>query len=143
MRLYNNDPAVPTGDSDNEEYDVFASYFSQLKDHKFLLRDLYTFGCPRLGGVIDDKDWAAQFNSALSYHTGESWRVVNEYDPVAAIPPVVPYISTWNHVDNGYQVSDMSLPEALPTEDGTQPDCSFKPWNYPYHCELASYWWNE
>ncbi|KAJ3766462.1 Alpha/Beta hydrolase protein [Lentinula raphanica] len=136
MRLYNNDPAVPLQGEEGEE-----SFFSQLKERQFLLQDLYTFGCPRLGGVMDQKDWAYQYASALQYHEGQSWRVVNEYDPVAAMPPIIPYITTWNHVDNGYQISDQRNPQPLPSEVGTQPGTSIKPWNYPYHSP-ASYFQN-
>ena len=136
MRLYNNDPAIP-GSTEGYKYTELAVFFSQLKERKFFLRDLYTFGCPRLGGVMEGKDWAGQYENARLNHTGQSWRMVNKYDPVTAVPPVIPWISTWNHVDNGYQVSDDGSPQALPSEVGTQPGISIKPWNFPYHCEIA------
>ncbi|KAJ3972655.1 hypothetical protein EV361DRAFT_948608 [Lentinula raphanica] len=136
MRLYNNSPAKP-----RQEEGELARFFSQLKKRQFLLRDLYTFGCPRLGGVMNDKDWASQYVSALDDHTGQSWGVVNRYDPVTAVPPVIPFISTWNHVDNGYQVSDQETPQPLPSEVGTQPGLNFEFWNFPYH-STASYFQN-
>lgn len=94
MRLYNDDPAVPMEGHQNDKHHELAIFFSQLKERKFRLRDLYTFGRPRLGGVMSSKDWARQYVAALSDHKGQSWRVVNKYDPVAAIPPVIPLIST-------------------------------------------------
>ena len=136
MRLYNNMPTDP-GVASEDPHASLAKFFSQLKERQFVLRDLYTFGCPRVGGVMSNVDWAKSYKSALDNHNGKSWRVKNNYDPVTAVPPVVPLISTWNHVDNGYQVNDSSSPEALPTEIGTQPGISLKPWNFPYHCELV------
>lgn len=137
MRLYNDNPARET--SLYDENGGLAIFFSSLKDRQFFLHDLYTFGCPRLGGVMKGKDWASQYKIALDNHTGKSWRVVNKYDPVTAVPPVVPLISTWNHVDNGYQISDTDPPEVLPSEVGTQPGISIKPWNFPYHCEIPPF----
>lgn len=104
----------------------------------FIVRDLYSFGCPRVGGLMDNISWALQYKTALDNHTGKSWRMVNQYDPVTDVPPVIPLISTWNHVDNGYRVSDDSPAEALPSEIGTQPSVSIKPWNASYHGEFAS-----
>ncbi|KAI0086452.1 hypothetical protein BDY19DRAFT_343649 [Irpex rosettiformis] len=127
---------------DDEHGRELGNFFSQLKARNFLLRDLYSFGCPRLGGVMNKKDWASQYTKALYSHTGKSWRVVNEYDPVTAVPPVIPWSSTpWNHVDNGYQVSNKGYPKALPSEVGTRPGISIKPWNFPYH-STAKYFQN-
>ena len=137
MRLYNNDPTTSLDDED--EHSHLARFFSELKEkRKFIVRDLYSFGCPRVGGKMNNTSWALQYKTALDNHMGKSWRMVNKYDPVTAVPPVVPLISTWNHVDNGYQVSDKNPPEPLPSEIGTQPGISLKPWNFPYHGEFAS-----
>lgn len=132
MRLYNNAPAK--GDLHGD----LAHFFSQLKEKRqFFLRDLNTFGCPRLGGLWNNVDWAKHYKTALDDHKGQTWRLVNKYDPVTNVPPVIPLISTWNHVDHGYEVSDSNAPTPLPSEIGTQPSVSIKPWNFPYHCKFA------
>lgn len=137
MRLYNDDPQWLSDDKD--EHSHLVRFFSELKEkRKFILRDLYTFGCPWVGGKMNDISWAQKYRTALDNHLGKSWRIVNKYDPVIAIPPVVPLVSTWNYVDNGYQVSDTIPPEVLPSEIGTQLGISIKPWNFSYHGEFAS-----
>ncbi|KAL5481186.1 hypothetical protein ACEPAI_10127 [Sanghuangporus weigelae] len=50
-------------------------------------------------------------------------------DPVTAVPPVIPRISTWRHVDN--QANDSAPPQALQTEIDIQAGVSLKPWNFP------------
>ncbi|KAJ7911965.1 Alpha/Beta hydrolase protein [Mycena leptocephala] len=128
MRLYNNTPAK--GDLHGD----LAHFFSQLKEKRqFFLRDLNTFGCPRLGGLWNKVDWAKHYKTALDDHKGQTWRLVNKDDPVTSVPPVIPLISTWNHVDHGYEVSDNNAPTPVPSEIGTQPSVSIKPWNFPYH----------
>ena len=122
MRLYNDTPAIPALTGEGDEHAELKPFFSQLKERKFVLRDLYTFGCPRAGGVKDKASWAKNYELALLGHTGQSWRIVNKDDPVTMVPPVVPiFSSTWNHVDNGYEVSDNDPPKRLPTEIGTKP----------------------
>ncbi|KAL5522857.1 hypothetical protein ACEPAG_8875 [Sanghuangporus baumii] len=135
MRLYNNTPTDP-GSKDDPHADL-AHFFSHLKERQFVLRDLYTFGCPRIGGLMDNVSWAKSYKAALDNHIGQSWRIQNNFDPVTAVPPVIPIISTWNHVDNGYQTNDSAPPKELPTEIDTQPGISLKPWNFPYHSTAA------
>ncbi|KAL5481178.1 hypothetical protein ACEPAI_10119 [Sanghuangporus weigelae] len=135
MRLYNDTPTDP-GFKDDPHADL-AHFFSRLKVRQFVLRDLYTFGCPRIGGLMNNVSWAKSYKAALDNHNGQSWRIQNNLDPVTAVPPVLPLISTWNHVDNGYQVNDSSPPQALPTEIDTQPGVSFHPGNISYHSTEA------
>ncbi|KAI0743498.1 Alpha/Beta hydrolase protein [Daedaleopsis nitida] len=132
MRLYNNDPTWFAEDGEDAHAHLRVA-FSALKERQFVLRDLYTFGCPRLGGVMDNKDWARSYVSALKHHDGRSWHVKNGGDPVTNVPPVVPLISTWNHVDSGYKLDTGKAPVALPTEVGTQPSFGFNPLLFQRH----------
>ncbi|KZT04985.1 alpha/beta-hydrolase [Laetiporus sulphureus 93-53] len=128
MRLYNNAPTELKPEDD--EHAELALFFSQLKERQFVLRDLYAFGCPRVGGVEDNISWAQNYKTALDNHMGQSWRIVNKGDPVTDVPPVIPFISTWNHIDNGYEINP---PKALPTEIGTQPEVKFPPFDGSNH----------
>jgi hypothetical protein len=57
MRLYNNNPTE--GLNDEDEHSHLAQFFSELKEKRqFILRDLYSFGCPRVGGKMDNLSWA-------------------------------------------------------------------------------------
>jgi len=132
MRIYNNDPADPAQATDDD------MWVDSLKANQFVLRDSHSFGSPRVGGLEKEMDWARSYEAALGNHTGKSWRIVNNKDPVTAVPPVVPFISTWNHVDNGVRIfDDGTPPEQLLTEVGTQPGVSIKPWNLPYHFPMS------
>jgi hypothetical protein len=133
MRLYNNDPTYVMPEKDT--YDPLLAFFSSLKERKFILRDLYTFGCPRVGGLMNSVSWAGNYKVALNHHVGQSWRVVNQSDPVTGVPPIVPLISTWNHIDNGYQVDEGSLPKPLPTEIGKKP-FGYNIFKFRNHCEF-------
>ena len=135
VRLYNNDPTWFPEDVEDTHAHLRAA-FSALKERKFVLRDLYTFGCPRVGGVAENKDWARNYVSALNQHEGKSWRVVNDGDPVTNVPPIFPF-STWNHVDNGYKLDANTPPVALPTEVGTQPNIGFNPSLISRHCKFC------
>ena len=135
MRLYNNDPTWLSNGASEDSHAHLREAFVQLKERQFVLRDLYTFGCPRLGGVMNNKDWARSYVSALGDHKGKSWRVKNGGDPVTKVPPALPLISTWNHVDNAYKLDKGKAPVALPTEVGTQPSFGFNPLLFGRHCE--------
>ena len=122
MRLYNNDPASP------------EPWFTEAKKRQFVLRDLYTYGCPRSGGKDSNReDWANNYLIALNNHLGKSWRIVNNLDPVTHVPPVIPILTIWNHVDNGIQVFAEAAPQALPSEVGTQPGVFIPFWHLKDH----------
>lgn len=163
MRIFNNTPGAPAPqvaaapDSESDpEHDTATpappqpipdaalsvtnsttAYIASLKEKRqFILRDLYTFGCPRSGGVKDKRDWAQSFADALEYHDGRSWRIVNTWDPVTRVPPAIPLFGgTWNHVDNGMQVLSGEKPKILPTEVGTKPGFDVNPLRVKEHCE--------
>lgn len=102
-----------------------------------MLGDLYTFGCPRSGGAEDEKDWASSFQTALYNHTGHSWRIVNQDDPVTHIPPVIPLIhKKWNHVDNGINIFPDSGPQPLASEIGTNPGVTVNLLKATNHCKF-------
>ncbi|KAL5498854.1 hypothetical protein ACEPAH_1372 [Sanghuangporus vaninii] len=90
------------------------------------------------GITINLHSTAKSYTTALDNHNGQSWHIQNNFDPVKAVPPVMPLISTWNHVDNGYQTNNSSPPHALPTEIDTQPGVSLHPRNFPYHYDHGS-----
>lgn len=122
MRLYNDDPASP------------EPWFTEAKKRQFVLRDLYTYGCPRSGGKDSNReDWANNYLIALNNHLGKSWRIVNNLDPVTHVPPVIPILTIWNHVDNGIQVFAEAAPQALPSEVGTQPGVFIPFWHLKDH----------
>ncbi|KAL5522896.1 hypothetical protein ACEPAF_1163 [Sanghuangporus sanghuang] len=135
MRLYNNAPTDP--EFKDDPHADLAHFFSHLKARQFVLCDLYTFGSPRIGGLIDNVSWEKSYKTALDNHSGQSWRIQNNFDPVTAVPPVIPLISTWNPVDNGYQINDSAPPQALPTETDTQPCVGLHPENFPNHSTAA------
>lgn len=123
MRLYNNDPADPLTPTADE------NWVASLKDKQFVIRDCHSFGCPRVGGWKDEShDWASSYEQTLGTHAGRSWRIVNKKDPITDLPPVVPSIpiilpatSWWNHIGNGYRISDTDEPVALGSESHTKP----------------------
>jgi len=134
MRLYNNDPTYLM--PENDTYDPLQAFFSSLNGRNFILRDLYTFGCPRVGGLRNSANWAKNYKEALNHHEGKSWRVVNKDDPCTKVPPGgkpgLPGIRPWNHIDSGYEVDESSPPRPLPTEIDTEP-WGFNPLKFPKH----------
>jgi hypothetical protein len=98
----------------------------------FLLRDLYTFGSPRL--ALQD------FTDALSHalhapspaqtlassQTGHSahncWRILVAGDPVSRVPPVLLTDPAFVHLDGGaYELAEGEAPTPLESERGTRP----------------------
>ena len=127
MRLYNNAPATPLALTEEEEW------VANLRQNQFVLRDFHSFASPRVGGWENSGDWASSYKTALSKHEGQSWRIVNEFDPVPDVPPVVVLISWWNHVDNGYNIFTWRPPSVLASEIHTQPSVQIRPWNFGFH----------
>lgn len=166
MRIYNNLPGTPAPQSTAEEAEEepepepetapapprpvpeaavsitnsTTEYIASLKEKRqFILRDLYTFGCPRSGGRKHKADWARSFSDALEYHDGRSWRIVNTWDPVTRVPPAIPIFGgTWNHVDNGMQVLSGEKPKILATEVGTKPGFDVNPLRIAEHRKRLS-----
>ena len=101
VRLYKNDPIEPD-----------STYPTQL-----VVRDLYTFGSPRL--VLED--FVNVFAAAMEQHRGQSWRIVSAHDPVTAVPPVLITDPTFVHIDKGYTISDHKPPEEMESERYTHP----------------------
>lgn len=84
---------------------------------KLVLRDLYTFGSPRIGL----NDFAEAFRDALLSHTGHSWRICCTLDPVTLVPPVLLTDPKFTHLDKTYLVAVDEDPEEADTELGTHP----------------------
>lgn len=121
MRLYNDVPAAPFSESLPAR--AATDWASLAKKQHFVLRDTYTFGCPRLGGKMKT-DWAKNYAEALAGHTGKSWRIVNSGDGITRLPPIayIPFKSKpWNHVDSGIEVFKDQQPTIIASEVGTWP----------------------
>jgi predicted lipase len=69
-----------------------------------VVRDLYTFGSPRLGLT----DFAQLHSTLLSIHDGASWRIIDAHDPVTLVPPEPLHIGSegwvFCHVDKAVKV---------------------------------------
>lgn len=141
MRLFR-EPTPSLSSVDSNPFSALTSFEIQLsttlKTNNFVLQDCHSFGAPRIGGWTRSGDWAKAYNTAVASHQGKSWRVANEWDPVVDIPPVVPFISWWHHVDEGWMIGGKDgAPRKLKSEIGTQPGVSLKPWNFAYHRECC------
>ncbi len=89
---------------------------SQPSD-ELLLRDLYTFGSPR----VTLEDFTDVFAMAMERHNGSSWRIVSAGDPVALVPPVLITDAKFIHLDKTWQVSENTTPEPVKSERNSHP----------------------
>ncbi|KAI0340820.1 alpha/beta-hydrolase [Trametopsis cervina] len=82
-----------------------------------VLRDLYTYGSPRvaLGDFVDAVDLA------LRSHAGHAWRICSIGDPVTLVPPALLTDPKFIHLDVGYRVAEDQEPVRLETERRTHP----------------------
>lgn len=84
---------------------------------ELLLRDLYTFGSPR----VTLEDFTDVFAMAMERHNGSSWRIVSAGDPVALVPPVLVTDAKFIHLDKTWQVSENTTPEPVKSERNSHP----------------------
>ncbi|KIP10351.1 hypothetical protein PHLGIDRAFT_239316 [Phlebiopsis gigantea 11061_1 CR5-6] len=101
LRLYNNAPIAPLSSG----------------PPTCVLRDLYSFGCPRFGLA----DFADVFTLAMDEHEGSCWRILARDDPVGLVPPVLITDAKFIHLDRAYEVSDSESPTELPSERNSHP----------------------
>jgi hypothetical protein len=69
--------------------------------HKFDISTLCTFASPRVG----NKEFARLFDQLPI----DSWRIVNTLDLVPKLPPHIPVLLDYDHVDTGYPFSSKSF----------------------------------
>ncbi|KAI0690866.1 Alpha/Beta hydrolase protein [Cytidiella melzeri] len=105
---------------------------------KIILRDLYTFGSPRV--ALEDfvsalstslspspshstpNTTTTSISSSSSTHTTHSRRITTVSDPVTLVPPVLLTDPTFVHVDGeAWQVAEEKEPVRLKSEVGTHP----------------------
>ena len=101
LRLYNNAPIAPLSSG----------------PPTCVLRDLYSFGCPRFGLA----DFADVFALAMDEHEGSCWRILARDDPVGLVPPVLITDSKFIHLDRAYEVSESESPVEIPSERNSHP----------------------
>ena len=65
--------------------------------HKFDIKSLCTFASPRIGNM----EFARTFNQLAI----DSWRIVNTLDLVPKLPPHIPVLLDYDHVDTAYPFS--------------------------------------
>jgi predicted lipase len=68
---------------------------------KFDITTLYTFASPRVGNL----EFVHLFNNLPI----ESWRIVNPHDIVPKLPPHIPVVLDYEHVDVTYEVNSAGL----------------------------------
>jgi hypothetical protein len=100
------------------------------------LRDLWTFGCPRLGLA----DFAQLQHDLMAAHDGASWRLVDAKDPVALVPPDPLHLGkagdAFVHVDAGVRMSADAPPVPIPSElEGVEKTGVSALLHFPNHCE--------
>ncbi|MGD1023810.1 MAG: lipase family protein [Candidatus Sulfotelmatobacter sp.] len=69
--------------------------------HKFDITTLCTFASPRVG----NKEFSRQFSQLPI----DSWRIVNTLDLVPKLPPYIPLLLDYNHVDSAYPFCSSSF----------------------------------
>jgi hypothetical protein len=69
--------------------------------HSFDITTLCTFASPRVG----NKEFALLFDLLPI----DSWRIVNTLDIVPKLPPHIPVLLDYDHVDTGYPFSSAGL----------------------------------
>lgn len=81
-----------------------SSSLSSSLPSSLVVRDLYTFGSPRLGLT----DFAQLYSTLLATHGGTSWRIIDAHDPVTLVPPEPLHIGSegwvFCHVDKAVKV---------------------------------------
>jgi hypothetical protein len=82
---------------------ALATLFVMENDtrHRFDIATLCTFASPRVGTL----DFVRLFNQLPI----NSWRIVNVHDVVPKLPPHVPFLLDYGHVDTTYQFSSSSI----------------------------------
>jgi hypothetical protein len=100
------------------------------------LRDLWTFGSPRLGLA----DFAQLQHDLMAAHDGASWRLVDAKDPVALVPPDPLHLGkagdAFVHVDAGVRMSADAPPVPIPSElEGVEKTGVSALLHFPNHCE--------
>lgn len=65
--------------------------------HKFDITTSYTFASPRVGNM----EFARPFNKLPI----ESWRIFNKHDLVTKIPPHIPIVLDYEHVNQPYEIN--------------------------------------
>jgi hypothetical protein len=71
------------------------------KKQKFDITTLCTFASPRVGNM----EFARTFNQLAI----DSWRIVNTVDVVPKLPPHIPIVLDYDHVDTAYPFSSVSF----------------------------------
>lgn len=98
-------PMVVTGHSLGA---ALATLFVMENHHKksFDIKTCCTFASPRVGN--------AEFRQMFDKIQIASWRIVNECDVVPKLPPHIPMLLNYDHVDTEYKFSSQGFAKASP-----------------------------